>query len=707
MPPDAPERYRFDVYEFVASTGYLYRKGYPVRLSEQQGRLLRALLVRAGEVVHPEEIRISLWPGGEHLDHNHAIRNAINQLRAILRDKPQNPRFIETLPKRGYRFLAEVAVAPEPPRSLEPSRNPDPSRSPHSPRLVNPPVRAPLPPQTAIELSPPSPIAPTLSETISTLTAQSATSIPSTAIASKSTTRAHRRWLIAATFVLLLSTAAFLSSRYFFHPRPAVAAPIIVGIAPIDASGPAAQQIAEPFRMELMDAIAQLPGVEVRATHSFPTDPAGMQNLHAVAQKLQLDALLLGRIESTDSNSGQGHFTFIFELVRGSDAVHLASFHYNGTASQLGQTRDYLQRDLFHRISSVSTASGQRLKPLHSTENSAAYSQYLSGRADLIRHDDPSIQQAITDFKKALDLDPDFAQAWSGLGSAWLLTGEHTTGEHAAARREASYTQARSAALKAISLNPDLGEAHATLGFLDFRHDWNPAASEAEFRRAIDLDPNQAMHRIMYALLLSNTGRNAEALEQIDRAHDADPFWPPIYITEMYVASAARRNDLALESARKLLDFLPDWPLAHDQSAWAYWYAARHEDAIQEWIRMARLEHDQRRLALEHRGLEVFRRAGILHKQGVLAYSRYKLEAIQLEATQHPNGPAFNHPNDFQIAEWQINAGQTAAALASMRKMVDEHDPEALQFAASPAYLPLHGNPEFLNLLTRVGLSHP
>ncbi|HEY9125785.1 MAG TPA: winged helix-turn-helix domain-containing protein, partial [Acidobacteriaceae bacterium] len=455
MPPDAPERYRFDVYEYVASTGYLYRKGYPVRLSEQQGRLLRALLLRAGEVVPQEEIRLTLWPGGEHLDHNHAIRNAINQLRSILRDKPQNPRFIETLPKRGYRFVSKVDTAAGSSSALG---HPAPGQ------LKAGEVEGPV-----------SPLAEAANLTASDFISQTAAidsprplaavEAPASSPApSKSNRRTIRRWLVAATLILLFSAAAFLAGRYFFRAKPQASAPIIVGIAPLDASGLAAQQIAEPFRMELMDAIAQLPGIEVRATHSFPSDSAGMQNLHAVAQKLQLDALLLGRIESSDAASGPGRFNFIFELVRGSDAVHLASFHYSGGASQLGLTRDQIQRDLFYRISSVSSGSSQRLKPLRSTDNSAAYSQYLAGRAELIRHDDAAIQQAITGFRKALDLDPEFAQAWSGLGSAYLLTGEHV-----AARREESYTKARQAALKAISLNPNLGEAHATLGFLDFR----------------------------------------------------------------------------------------------------------------------------------------------------------------------------------------------------------------------------------------------
>jgi hypothetical protein len=109
---------------------------------------------------------------------------------------------------------------------------------------------------------------------------------------------------------------------------------------------------------------------------------------------------------------------------------------------------------------------------------------------------------------------------------------------------------------------------------------------------------------------------------------------------------------------------------------------------------MAKLERDQPRLELEQHGLQ------ILRKQGTGAYSRYKLLAIERNTN-------WNHPNDFQKAEWQINAGQDTEALASLAEMVRSHDPEALQFAASPAYHKLHGNPAFVALLKRVGLPQP
>jgi hypothetical protein len=162
----------------------------------------------------------------------------------------------------------------------------------------------------------------------------------------------------------------------------------------------------------------------------------------------------------------------------------------------------------------------------------------------------------------------------------------------------------------------------------------------------------------------------------------------------MCAAAAAGKNDRAFETARDLIALMPNWPLAYDQSAWAFWYAGRHKNAVEEWIRMAKLEQDQQRLELEQQGLR------ILRQHGVAAYSRYKLHAIEL-------GKKWNHPNDFQLAEWQINAGKDAEALVSLQQMVRDRDPEALPFAASPAYASIRGNPAFRALLKQVGLPLP
>jgi DNA-binding winged helix-turn-helix (wHTH) protein len=670
----------FDSFEFHTSTGELFRRGLRLRLADQNARLLLALLERPGTVVGRQELRSLIWPGGEHLDHDHAISNGINQLRSILRDNPKAPSFIETLPKRGYRFIAKVRFEPELKSDQAASLQFEVAGKTETaldrqPDLL--PVSAPqLQTNEAIQRT----------EEVLAIYPAATDSAVGSEIPSARRPGSLFIYGLAAVALLILVVA----TGWFWSRRPVIAVgerPVILGIAPIETSGIAAQSIAEPFRLELVDAASQLPGVQVRAAHSFVSGAVDLAAIRAVAKDLQLDTLLLGKISSSDPD----HFDFAFELVRGSDAVHLATFHYSGTREQLGRIRSEIQRDLFQRLSDTKR---NRLDPVHSTENTQAYSEYLSARAELIQPTDEALIRAVDAFHHATQLDGSFVQAFAGLGTAYLLRAEHLNAGSSNSSREANYAAARTASATAVRLDPRDAEAHATLGFLEFRHDWNAAAAEPELKQAIELEPGQAMHRIMYALLLGNTGRFREALEQVDLARGADPLWPPIYLSEIYLASAARQNTRALDAAQRLEKLMPGWPLAYDQNAWAFWYAGRYENAVHEWIEMAKLEHDATRVSLEEKGMRVLR------SEGVTAYSRLKLNAAQ-------SSEPWKHPNDFQIAEWQLNAGERTKALDSLRGMIRNHDPEALQLGASPAYLSLHNDPAFNALLVQVGLPVP
>ncbi|MBB5057264.1 DNA-binding winged helix-turn-helix (wHTH) protein/tetratricopeptide (TPR) repeat protein [Granulicella aggregans] len=646
MAENSAGRYAFDDFTFDPASGELLRKGSKLRLTDQNARLLTLLLQRPGSLVERTEIRSQIWPSGEHLNHDHAISNGINHLRYILRDNPKSPSFIETLPKRGYRFIADVrfetAEAPPPASTLE---------MPEEPQLA----MEPPPPEEPQPLrSQPAPI-PTDQKTRSFL------------------------WPILAAAILVL---AIVSAAIYRYRRPAPAhTDLRLAIAPIQATGPLAQQYAGPFRLELTDMASQLPGVEVTAANSLGSSPIDLTHIPDLAAKLHVDALLVGTISATGNA-----LDLSFELIRGSDAVHLSSFHYTGTPQALGTIRDEMQRDLF---AALSDTRHNHLNPLHSTNNTQAYGDYLNARASLLEHSDEALTRAISAFQKAISEDGTFAQAFSGLGSASLLRAEHL-----ADNKEANYAAAREATQRAIALNPRVAEAHATLGFLLFRHDWNAPAAAPELEKAIELEPGQAMHRIMYALLLGNTGHLPEALAQVDRAHAADPLWPPVYLTETYLAAAARDNPRALAAAHNLLELKPDWTLAHDQNGWALWYSGRYEEAVNEWIRMADLEDDHARAQLERHGL------AILKSSGMPAYAHLKLEA-SLAPTQ------WKHPNDFQVAEWQVDAGDKVNALQSLQAMITAHDPDSLQIGVSPAYFSLHGDPRFQSLLMELVPIHP
>ena len=485
--------------------------------------------------------------------------------------------------------------------------------------------------------------------------------------------------LAAAAVIVILAVGDFVTRH---KTPPAHNEDVYIGIAPFEATGQDAEQLAESFRLDLTDAVSQLPAVQVRAAHSFPKGKRDDSNIPALAQNLQIDALLFGKF------TVQGDDCLLqFELVRGRDAIHLASLQYQGTKSELAAIRDKAQGDIFTRLA---LAPGTE-KPAHgNTENPRAYEAYLRARYHLSQWTDDSVAKSLQEFESAVTEDPTFAKAYAGMASAHFVLAEHE-----AAPKQESFRLAKQLAAKAIALDPSVAEAHAMLGQIALNQDWNFPTAEKELRRAVDLEPNQAIYHLWFSILLCVQGRFDESLHQIDLAHSADSFWPPVYMTEIFLAGAARQYPRSIDSGKKLIALMPDWPLAYDQLGLTLWYAGRYTDAIDSWHKMATLEKDTARMKLEERGLEAFRRGG------VPAYAQVRLAAAK-------SGTHWAHAeNDFDLAEWYAYSGSREQALRSLEAKVARHDPGALQIAINPPFDDLHQDPRFLALLTRIGITLP
>jgi hypothetical protein len=172
-----------------------------------------------------------------------------------------------------------------------------------------------------------------------------------------------------------------------------------------------------------------------------------------------------------------------------------------------------------------------------------------------------------------------------------------------------------------------------------------------------------------------------------------DPYWPSLYVTESYVAGKALDHTRMVAAARKVKDFLPDSPIAYDTMANALWYSGHQTEGIAEWRRMALVEHDSERVAMEDRGLEAYRR------EGAAGYARVRL-------AEFSNADEIKlHPNDFDPEEWYMAAGDTKRALEALRKRVDAHDPAFLEEATTPFFDGIRSSPEFIALLQRAGVS--
>jgi DNA-binding winged helix-turn-helix (wHTH) protein/TolB-like protein/Tfp pilus assembly protein PilF len=678
----------FSAFTFDAPAGVLKKNDRYLRVPPQTLVLLTALLERAGAVVTREELRAVLWPEGEFIDHEHAINRAVNYLRSVLRDDPKKPQFIETLPKRGYRFIAEVTHWPE---KAEP---------------VPEPTAVPLAVDTSssAEKSIVEPALPAISgqamPSIVEAAPQAREQLPSESLVYMEETFLHpapRRagWYPRLTSSLrrapavyaAIAGAAVLACALvatYVETRPAplqAASSLSMGIVPFEVHGPQAGQLEQSFRMDLTDTLSQLPTVQLRASHSLEHVKTNDTSLREAAQALHLDLLLLG-----DLTVENNRCVLKLELVRGLDAVHLTAFQYVGSVQELTAIRDKAQKDIYSGLqltgSSVQASAG-------STQNPEAYSFYLRARELASRRTVATLNSALGQYLSATERDPNFARAYAGMASAYL---------HLASMADEveNLGEARTFALKAEQMNPRVAEAHAVLGVVALRRDWNMAQGDLELRRAIELEPNEAVYHAWLAESLADEGRSNEALKEVDLARADDPLWPQINGVELFVSGAAHQYARAVEAARRNVALDPNSSFARDQLAWSLFDAGSYEEAIGVWRETAVREKDTARVALEDRGLAA------LHQGGPAAYAEVRVSAIQdhLEA-------ATTHPDDFIPEEWYAYAGDRDQAIAALQETIRRHDPSAVHIAVNPMLENLHSDPRFLALVSRVGLSLP
>jgi len=653
-------------FKFDLSSGDLLRGDKKLRIPKQTSRLLGIFLERPGIVVTRAELQELLWPEGEFLDHEHAINRVVTDLRAVFRDNPKNPKYIETVHKRGYRFLPPIATIPVPVPPLPTVSSATAFSSP--PGIASGPE---------IQTTEPAPfLAPPIFESQPPIVA----TVPSQHISRHPFQR--YRWLVGS--VTLLAVVAVAAGVYRHRHRPPVVAEtniVSLGIAPFQTEGPGAEEIAESFRLDLADALAQLPVVQIRATNSLNNFSRDDNGIRRISEQLHLDMLLLGKLRVQGD-----HCMVEFELVRGRDSLHLASFQYEGSKEELAGIRDKLQRDIFLNLQ----GKGKSMQSIRgSTDDPQAYGEYLQGRELTRLRDATALNQALGHYQVAIQRDPKFAGAYAGMAATHLALRYFSNPIE-------NQNAAKQLAQQALQLDPELAEAHAALGDVALRSAWDFALGERELRRAIELDPHKSTYHAWLASLLVYEGRFDEAMTEIDRAIADDPLWPLVYSMATYVAGVAHDNNQAIAFAQKYSSLIPDSPESHNQLGWAYFCAKRYDEALAEWARMAEMDKDPARIALEERGREAY------HRAGIEAYALVRLEAIERHAPE-----TTRRGNDFDPAEWYAFTGQRDKAIAALQHVVNDHDGAAVLIAVNPMLDNLHDDPRFQSLVHQVGLSLP
>lgn len=598
--------------------------------------MLVALLAKPEAVVSKLELASILWPGEQYGDFDRAIHNLISKLRRM---HPQGAAWIETIPKTGYRFSipVEVELAAADPVQQEPEGD------------------------TPLE-APPIPPA----ERLATVTEPA------------SSARQRSKWpvlAVAAGALALLCLVAVALWQQHARSEQVSLQPVVVGVLPFTGTHIDAGQ-SDTLRESLADALAALPNVEVRASHSLTAETTSdAARLQTVAHDLRLNVLVAGNLET-----GATGYTLNLELIRGDDGTHLSSLHYQGVTASLGALPDRIAAGLAPLLLKKSDTESQHL--LGGTTSQQAYSLAFQASTAMAQRTREQMDQAVSLYKQALALDPKFARAWSGLAESNLVLANFGREEG----MEKSFEESRKAALQALALDPGNAEAHSTLGLILLQHDWKLGEAEKQMRLAIASNPGLAANYLHLAVLLADEGRFAEASTAIDHATEVDPEWPVIHGTSMYVHIMAREYDRAISDAQALVHFRPDWSRAHRHLGWAFWYAGKHAAAVEEWQHAALLEKNEREAQMEEHGKEE------LMTRGVRAYAEFKLASNLAKPID----------DDFVDAEWYAFAGDQEHTLAALEKMVTARNPESLKIPWNPAYDFIRSNGRFTHLMQEV-----
>lgn len=505
-----PLNLRFSAFEVNLASRELFKSGLHVKIQKQPFEILCMLVERPGEVVSREELRERLWPENTFVEYEDSLNTAVRKLRAALSDSSDVPRYIETVARQGYRFIAPVHA-----------------------------------------------ISPTLGARAE-VEASTANGTGQLAAEVKAQSRI-RAWVLLAIAVSLVATAVIWAiwSRSRMA-RPTVARPMIAVLPFQNLTGDAGQEyfsdgLTEEMITQLGNLDPQRLGVIARTSvMHYKNAQASMDQ---IGRELGVQYVLEGSVRRNAD-----HVRITAQLIQMKDQSHLWAREYDRELQNLLTVQSEIAQEVADEIELAlgdkKAMSSTRASP--STANYEAYDLYLKGQYFFNKRTVAGFEEAIRYFQQATAKDPNNARAYAGLADAYALIGGYSM------RSQADFMpKARAAALKALEIDELLAEGHAALALVVQSYDWDWSTAEKEFRRAIELNPNYATAHHWYAENLMWRGRFDEALQESERARQLDPLSLIIAADNGAILFFSRRYDRAIEKWRSVLELDPDFPRAH------------------------------------------------------------------------------------------------------------------------------------------------
>jgi|1186.fasta_scaffold03195_2 TolB-like protein/DNA-binding winged helix-turn-helix (wHTH) protein len=622
-------------------TAELSRNGTTIILQAQPFQILAALLASPGQLVTREELVRKLWPKGTFVDFDQSLNKAVGRLREALGDKAEEPRFVETLPRKGYRWIGATDEAEQETKS----EFPDQSSEAGFHRIDN--------------------------------------------CDAGDRIGGWKRRSYLLTFVLL---TVLLGSLWFIRKRissSALTAPPAIGsvaVLPLEnlLGDQSKDYLVDGLTDSLITDLARHTTAQVISRTSAMHYKGTSETLPEIARDLKVDAIVEGSISQSD-----GQVRINLQLVRARTDTHIWTRTYEGELAHLSRLQDHLVQDLAAQLYSASSSQAERSIQFDSTaavetspesHNSYLYGMYYSNKLSRV-----GLQKGIAYFEHTISFDPNNKLAYAALAEAYLWMSDLS---YLPANK--GYPLAKSAALKALRLDERLAEGHNVLAWVAYTYEWDRDKAEHEFLRALSLNPNYAAGHAWYGMYLARVGRETESIRELETAKQLDPLSLMINAEMFMPLYFSREYDQAVEVAQGVLAMDPSFQRARDELIFLYELRGQLAKAVQETQKAATIQCEPSGEAAYH--------AHLLHKEFLRHGARGYWNIRLFDAMRHAGEATFDK-NDMAFI--LLHVGDKKAAIEWLQRSFNDRSSE-IDMDKDPEFDGLGSEPGFISLSSRM-----
>jgi DNA-binding winged helix-turn-helix (wHTH) protein/TolB-like protein/Flp pilus assembly protein TadD len=638
--------YEFGPYRLDVDERLLTRDGEAVEMTAKVFDLLVILVENPGKLLEKSFLLDQLWPNSFVEEVNLSVN--ISALRKALGEQPSSPQFIETVPKRGYRFIGNVTT------QVVSDDKPSLALSGERTVLQSPEMSA---------------------SSVATSTKEDSTT-SARAPNRSGRTDGHPYSLMGAALIVTaaLGFAVYLVLKQPNKKTPPVARTHVIAVLPFKTltNVEADQALGLGMADALINRLGNLQRVIVRPTSTILKYSTADLDPQAAGRDLGVEAVLDGRLQRDDKK-----IRVTAQLIKVEDGSSLWTGTFDDFFTNLFALQDSISERMAEALSLQLTRDEQQLMARRNTEDTEAYQLYVQGRYFHFKYEFDKAERFL---QQAIDRDPEFALAYAALAVNY----------EALATRNPSPQQLRDkaieAASKALSLDPNLDEAYNAMGWVKFLGDWDWSAAETSLRHAIELKPNNADAHINLAALLICLGRLDEGLRESEQALQLDPVSDDINFNYAYNLVFARQNDRAMAQGKRMMELNPHHPSLGTTMASIYLANSMFEQA--------------RNVVEQNYGDEAARKNPYL----ALAYKglgqQAKAQDVLNTMLQEPTRAG----RRYSIALVYAALGDKERTLEWLEKSYQSHDNQMIHLKVEPGWDILRSDPRFISLLQRMHL---